>query len=44
MVCSRSIVASFGRFTVTGWAGNSNWAAADTIVEIVLLGLLYGGP
>ena len=30
---------TFARFTVTGWARDSNWPAADTLVEIVLLGL-----
>ena len=30
---------TFARFTVTGWARDSDWPAADTLVEIVLLGL-----
>ena len=40
MVCSRSIVVSFGRFTVTSWAGNSNRPASVAAIELVLL--LFG--
>jgi hypothetical protein len=39
MVCSRSIVVSFARFTVTGCAGNSNRTTADAAVELILLRL-----
>ena len=36
MVCSRSIVVSFGLFS---WAGNSNRTTADATVELILLRL-----
>jgi len=46
MVCSRSIVVSFARFTDTSWAGNSNRPAADTPVELgfLFLGVRRLGP
>jgi hypothetical protein len=37
MVCSRSIIVSLGRFTVTSWAGNGNRTTADAPVELILV-------